>query len=97
VPVEKLNLRDAVVFSDRSRNADGTAGWQSSNRRSVLLPDDSREHLMWVHLAQVDESGSTPASVSGSLASDMAAHSRYLANVLRRLGWLYRLTEANWE
>ena len=46
VPVEKLNLGDAVVFSDDSRNADGTTGRESSNRGFTLLPDDSGEHLM---------------------------------------------------
>src|ERR1039458_6604788 len=82
VPVEKLNLRDAVVFSDGSRNADRTARWQSSNRCSVLLPDDSSEHLMGVRLVQVDESGGTTAIGGGTFAGYLAAYGPVLPNVL---------------
>lgn len=95
VPVKELNLRDAVVFSDGSRDADGTTGWESSNRCSVLLPDDRREHLMGVRLVQVDESGSTPAIGGGAFARDLSAYSTSLAYMVGCLGCRYRLTEAD--
>lgn len=82
VAVEKLNLGDAAIFGDGSRNADGTTRWESSDRCSVLLPDDSREHRMGVGLAQVDEGGSTPAIRGGMFASDMTAYSTSLADMV---------------
>jgi hypothetical protein len=95
VPIQKLDLWDAVIFSDSPGDANRTTGRESANRYPVFLPDNSSEYFIGVRLAQIDERGSTSAGVGGAFTRDSSADGSFLTNMLGGFGCGYRLTESS--